>query len=230
MNNSVCARSRAVLGVVIAGAVLAGTAAGLRQGEAEVRVRRAQVPPGRPGDLRARDRVAGVPGDPLTFYAAFAQGGVWKSENGGRDWKPIFDEQPTNSIGSIAVAPSDPNVIYVGTGEANIRGNVALRHRHLQVRPTPARPGSTSGRRTARSARWRSIRRTRTSPLPRCSARRSAPNKERGVYRTTDGGKTWQQVLFKDDETGASDVAFDPNNPRIALRRPVAGAALALGR
>src|SRR5207344_1931681 len=72
------------------------------------------------------DRVAGVPGDPLTYYAAVAQGGVWKSENGGRDWKPVFDDQPTNSIGSIAVAPSDPNVLYVGSGEANIRGNVAF--------------------------------------------------------------------------------------------------------
>ena len=72
------------------------------------------------------DRVSGVPGDPRTYYAAFAQGGVWKTENGGHSWKPIFDDQPTNSIGSIAVAPSDPNVLYVGSGEANIRGNVAF--------------------------------------------------------------------------------------------------------
>src|SRR5712675_238677 len=72
------------------------------------------------------DRVAGVRGDPLTYYAAFSQGGVWKSEDGGRVWKPVFDDQPTNSIGSIAVAASDPSVVYVGTGEANIRGNVAF--------------------------------------------------------------------------------------------------------
>src|SRR5437762_4137357 len=70
-------------------------------------------------------RAAGVPGDPLTYYAATASGGVWKSADGGSTWKPIFDEQPTASIGSIAVAPSDPNVVYVGSGEANIRGNVA---------------------------------------------------------------------------------------------------------
>src|SRR6266508_1072108 len=70
-------------------------------------------------------RSCGVPGDPLTYYAATASGGVWKSSDGGLTWKPIFDDQPTSSIGSIAVAPSDPNVVYVGTGEANIRGNVA---------------------------------------------------------------------------------------------------------
>ena len=78
-------------------------------------------------------RVAGVPGDPLTYYAATASGGVWKSTDGGIRWKPVFDDQPTSSIGSIAVAPSDPNVVYVGSGEANIRGNVAPGQRHLQV-------------------------------------------------------------------------------------------------
>src|SRR6187455_2739065 len=70
-------------------------------------------------------RAAGVPGDPATFYAATASGGVWKSTDGGTTWRSVFDDQPISSIGSIAVAPSDPNVIYVGSGEANIRGNVA---------------------------------------------------------------------------------------------------------
>src|SRR5215469_13723814 len=70
-------------------------------------------------------RAAGVPGNPLLYYAATAAGGVWMSADGGTTWKPVFDDQPISSIGSIAVAPSDPNIIYVGSGEANIRGNVA---------------------------------------------------------------------------------------------------------
>src|SRR5438270_10265676 len=69
-------------------------------------------------------RACGVPGDPLTYYAGTASGGVWKSEDGGFTWKPVFDDQPCATVGALAVAPSDPNVVYVGTGEANIRGNV----------------------------------------------------------------------------------------------------------
>src|SRR5580704_5379260 len=70
-------------------------------------------------------RACGVPGDPLTYYAATASGGVWKSVDGGHVWKPIFEDQPTSSVGSIAVAATDPNVVYIGTGEANLRGNVS---------------------------------------------------------------------------------------------------------
>jgi hypothetical protein len=106
-------------------------------------------------------RSAGVPGDPLTYYAATAAGGVWKSTDGGLHWQSIFDDQPTASIGSIAVAPSDPNVVYVGSGEANIRGNVEAGNgiykstdagKASTSPPTPARPGSTSGSRKDRSA------------------------------------------------------------------------------
>ncbi len=76
-------------------------------------------------------RSCGVPGDPMTYYAATAAGGVWKSSDGGITWKSIFDDQPTSSIGAIAVAPSDANVVYVGSGEANIRGNVDDGQWHL---------------------------------------------------------------------------------------------------
>src|SRR5262249_23622977 len=71
-------------------------------------------------------RAAGVPGDPLTYYAATAASGLWKSEDGGLTWKPITDDMPTSTLGSLAIAPSDPNVIYAGSGEANIRGNVEV--------------------------------------------------------------------------------------------------------
>lgn len=160
------------------------------------------------------DRVAGVPGDPLTYYAAFAQGGVWKSDNGGRDWKPVFDDQPTNSIGSIAVAPSDPNVVYVGSGEGNIRGNVAF--------------GSGIFKSVDAGRHWQQVWKThgqigtmaidpKNSQVAFAAVLGSpfGPGPERGVYRTQDGGKSWQQVLFVDARTGAADVAFDPNNSHI---------------
>jgi photosystem II stability/assembly factor-like uncharacterized protein len=159
-------------------------------------------------------RVCGVPGDPLTYYAATAGGGVWKSSDGGLSFGPIFDDQPDASVGSIAVAPSDPNVIYAGGGEANIRGNVAVGHGIYK---------STDAGKTWTQV-WKNLGQIGaivihpTNPDIAFAAVLGSPfgpGKERGVYRTTDGGKTWQQVLAKDADTGASDVALDPNNPRI---------------
>ena len=171
-------------------------------------------------------RVAGVPGDPLTFYVAYSQGGVWKSDNGGRNWHPVFDEQSTNSIGSLAIAPSDPNVIYVGSGEANIRGNVAW--------------GNGIYRSTDAGKTWQHQWKTRGQIGTMVVDPKNAdvayaavlgspfgPGEDRGVYRTTDGGRNWKKVLYRNAETGASDVALDPSNPRIvyaglwqAQRRP----------
>jgi photosystem II stability/assembly factor-like uncharacterized protein len=159
-------------------------------------------------------RACGVPGDPLTYYAATASGGVWKSVDGGLTWKPIFDDQPTASIGSIAVAESDPNVVYVGSGEANIRGNVS---------PGAGIFKSTDAGKSWKHV-WKQVGQIGTVAIhPKnpdvCFAavlgHAFGPNQERGVYRTTDGGKTWQKVLYKNDETGCSDVAIDPNNPRV---------------
>ncbi len=171
-------------------------------------------------------RACGVPGDPLTYYAATASGGVWKSSDGGLTWKPVFDDQPTSSIGSIAVANSDPNVVYVGSGEANIRGNVS---------PGAGIFKSTDAGKTWKHV-WKQVGQIGTIAVhPKnadiCFAavlgHAFGPNSERGVYRTKDGGKTWDKVLFKNDETGASDVCIDPNNPRVifagfwqARRRP----------
>jgi photosystem II stability/assembly factor-like uncharacterized protein len=171
-------------------------------------------------------RSSGVPGDPLTYYAATASGGVWKSADGGLTWKPVFDDQPTSSIGSIAVAPSDPNVVYVGTGEANIRGNVA---------PGAGIFKSEDGGKTWKHV-WKQVGQIGTMAVhPKnpdiafaaVLGHAFGPNPERGVYRTKDGGKTWEKVLYKNEETGASDVCIDPNNPRVifagmwqARRRP----------
>ncbi len=161
-------------------------------------------------------RVAGVPGDALTYYAATASGGVWKSTDGGLRWKPVFDDQPVSSIGSIAVAPSDPSIVYVGTGEANIRGNVAQGNGIYK--------SADSGRHWTRV--WAQDGQIGTMVVhPRnpdvafaaVLGKAFAANPERGVYRTKDGGKTWQKVLSKDADTGASDVALDPQNPSIVF-------------
>ncbi len=171
-------------------------------------------------------RVAGIPGDPRVYYVATASGGLWKSSDGGTRWQPIFEKEATSTIGSIAVAPSDPNVIYIGTGEANIRGNVIC--------------GVGIYKSTDAGQTWTHVWKQRgqigtlivhpTNPDVAYAAvlgRPFGPNQERGIYRTTDGGKTWQQVLKKDQDTGASDVCFDPSNPRLlfagmwqARRRP----------
>jgi photosystem II stability/assembly factor-like uncharacterized protein len=159
-------------------------------------------------------RACGVPGDPSTYYAATAGGGVWKSSDGGTNWKPIFDDQPAHSIGSIAVSPSDPNVLYAGSGEANIRGNVLA--------------GNGIYKSTDAGKTWKHVWTQEgqigtlivhpTRPEVAFAAvlgKAFGPNDERGIFRTTDGGKVWQRVLFKGHDTGASDVAFDPSNPRI---------------
>lgn len=159
-------------------------------------------------------RAVGVPGDPLTYYVASAAGGVWKSEDGGLSFKPIFDDQPVAAIGSIAVAPSDRNVIYVGTGEANIRGNVAAGngiYRSLDAGKTWKHVWNEIGQ------IGQIVVHPKNPDIAFAAVLGHAfgPNKERGIYRTTDGGKTWERVLYKNVDTGASDVAIDPNNPRV---------------
>src|SRR5260221_9398172 len=137
-------------------------------------------------------RSCGVPGDPLTYYAATAAGGVWKSSDGGVHWKSVFDDQPVSSIGSIAVAASDPNVVYVGSGEANIRGNV--------------QPGNGIYKSTDAGKTWKHVWKQEgqigtmivhpTNPDIAYAAvlgHAFGPNDERGVYRTTDGGKSWMR-------------------------------------
>jgi photosystem II stability/assembly factor-like uncharacterized protein len=160
------------------------------------------------------DRVAGVPGDPRTYYAATAASGVWKSVDGGATWKPIFDDQPVASASSIAVAPSDPNVLYVGTGEANIRGDVQAGngiYRSLDAGKTWTRVWTQEGQIGTIIVHPKDPEIVFAAVLGKAFG----PNPDRGVYRTRDGGRTWQQVLKKDGETGASDVAFDPSNPNV---------------
>ena len=158
---------------------------------------------------------AGIPGDPTTYYFGSTGGGVWKSIDGANTWSPIFDKDGAPSIGSIAVALSDPNVVYVGTGEACIRGNIS--HGDGVWKSVDAgKSWKSIGLKDSRAI-GKVIVNPHNSDIVFVAAlgHPFGPNAERGVFRTTDGGKNWQKVLYKDENTGAIDIAFDPQNPNI---------------
>ncbi|HVA54534.1 MAG TPA: glycosyl hydrolase [Gammaproteobacteria bacterium] len=159
--------------------------------------------------------VAGVAQQPEVFYFGAVVGGVWKTEDAGASWTPIFDKQPIASIGAIAVAPSDPNVIYVGTGESALREDISF--------------GDGVYKSTDAGQTWQHIGLSDTRHIGKiivdpnnpdivlvaAVGHAYGPNAERGVFRSTDGGKTWKKVLYQDVHTGAVDLSFSPDNPRI---------------
>jgi len=156
----------------------------------------------------------GVPGKPNLFYIGVNNGGVWKTTDAGRTWTPIFDDQPTGSIGALAVAPSDPDVIYVGSGEGLQRPDLSTGDGVYK---------STDGGKTWKSVGLRDGQQISAILIDPKDPDRAfvavlghpfGPNKERGVYRTNDGGKTWEQVLSRDENTGAVALAFDPTQPQ----------------
>lgn len=159
--------------------------------------------------------VLGVPGDPMVYYVGAASGGIWKSVDGGLNWQPIFDEQPVQSIGALAVAPSDPNVVWAGTGEAFIRSNVSIGngvYKSTDAGKTWKHMGLEN---TGRIGRVVIDPRDPNIVLVAALGHSYGPQQERGVFRTTDGGETWEHTLFVDENTGAFEIAMDPSNPRI---------------
>jgi photosystem II stability/assembly factor-like uncharacterized protein len=159
--------------------------------------------------------VAGVPGDPGIYYAGAASGGIFKTTDGGVHWVPVFDAQPVSSIGALAVAPSDPNVVWAGTGEPFIRSNISLGwgvFRSTDAGKTWTRAGLEH---TGRIARVVVDPRDPDVALACAVGRAYGPQPERGVFRTADGGKTWDRVLFVDERTGCSDLVADAGNPRV---------------
>ena len=168
------------------------------------------VGPYRGGRTRA---CAGVQNEPNVFYIGPVNGGVWKTDDYGRTWQPIFDDQPTGSIGAIAVAPSDPNVIYVGSGEGLQRPDLSVGdgiYKSIDAGKTWVRLGLRDGQQIPQIAvDPRNPNRLFVAVL----GHPYGPNAERGIFRSTDGGQTFQKVLYKDENTGGSDVAIDPSNP-----------------
>ena len=159
--------------------------------------------------------VVGIPGHPEIYYVGTAAGGVFKSEDGGTSWKYMSGQMPIPSIGAMALAPSNSNLIWVGTGEANLRNDISTGH---GVFFSP--DAGTS---------WRSMGLDDVGQIAKVIVSPSdpetvfvaafghawGPNAERGVFRTADGGRTWKKVLYVDDKTGASDLVMDPSNPMI---------------
>ncbi|MBK6488299.1 MAG: hypothetical protein IPF98_15880 [Gemmatimonadetes bacterium] len=158
---------------------------------------------------------AGIPGDPLTYYVGAASGGVWKTVDGGVNWQSIFDEQPVQSIGALAIARSDPNVVWAGTGEAHIRSHISI-GQGVYKSTDAGRQWTLMGlEQTGRIARIAIDPRDPNTVLVCALGHAYGPQPERGVFRTTDGGATWTRVLHVDENTGCSDLAMDPTNSRI---------------
>ena len=170
------------------------------------------IGPFRAGRTRA---AAGVPQQPNVFYMGAVNGGVWKSDDYGRTWAPIFDAQPTQSIGDIAVAPSDPNILYVASGEGLPRPDLSV--------------GDGIYKSTDAGKTWTHLGLADAQQIPALAVDPRDPNKvfaavlghpygpsaERGIFRSLDGGNSWQKVLYKDENTGGADVQIDPANPDV---------------
>ena len=161
------------------------------------------------------DAVTGVRGRPNEFYFGSVNGGVWKTSDGGRVWKPVFDQQPVASIGAMAVAPSSPDVLWVGSGESTPRDSTGYGNGVYK---------STDGGTT-----WTHLGLEGTQHIGKIAVDPRnpdvvfvaalgslyGPNPDRGVFRSRDGGRTWQKVLYRDENVGAVEVTIDPTNPRV---------------
>jgi photosystem II stability/assembly factor-like uncharacterized protein len=170
------------------------------------------IGPFRGGRTRA---ATGVPDQPNVFYVGQVDGGVWKSTDYGRTWNPIFDSQETQSIGAIAVAPSDTNVVYVASGEGLHRPDLSVGdgiYRSADAGKTWTHLGLRDGQQIpAIAVDPKNANRIFAAVL----GHPYGPNPERGIFRSEDGGKTWDKVLYKDENTGGSDVVIDPKNPEV---------------
>ena len=161
--------------------------------------------------------VVGEPGNDNVYYAGAASGGLWKSTDAGIHWHAVFDSMPAQSIGAIAIASSDHQIVWAGTGESFIRSNVSIGDGVYKSTDGGKTWSHMGLERTGRIARIVIDPQNANTVFVAAEGQGYGPQPERGVYRTTDGGKTWDRVLFVNDSTGASDLAMDPANPRILV-------------
>lgn len=159
--------------------------------------------------------VAGISNDPLIYYVGAASGGVWKTIDGGLNWKPIFDDQDVHSIGSIAIAPSDPSTIYVGTGESSIRSNISIGNGLYKSEDGGETWKHIGLKDSGRISKIVIHPKNRDLIYVGVLGHSYSPQKEKGIYMSKDGGITWEHVLFVNENTGVSDIVMDPKNPRI---------------
>jgi photosystem II stability/assembly factor-like uncharacterized protein len=158
---------------------------------------------------------AGVPGDHLTYLVGAASGGIYKTTDGGVNWRPVFDAHPVQSIGALAIAPSDPRVVWAGTGEGKIRSHISLGQGVYRSEDGGETWTLKGLERTGRIPRLVVHPRDPNTALVCALGHAYGPQPERGIYRTTDGGATWTHVLHVDEDTGCSDLAMDPTDPSV---------------
>ena len=159
--------------------------------------------------------VVGIPGNPNVYYVGAASGGIFKTTDGGIHWDPIFDDEPVSSIGSLGIAANDPNIVWAGTGESFIRSHISVGngiYKSLDAGKTWKPMGLEK---TGRIANVIVDPHNPDIVLACALGHAYGPQPDRGVFRSTDGGKNWEKVLFVDENTGCSDMGMDPNNPRI---------------
>src|SRR6266568_3215080 len=207
---------RRVLAIVVVSLIITASASAIAQQFSPDLFRSLHwrsIGPFRGGRTRA---VAGVPSQPNVFYIAQVNGGVWKTDDYGRTWTPIFDDQPTGSVGCIAVAASNPNIIYVGSGEGLQRPDLSVGdgiYKSIDGGTTWTHLGLRDGQQIPQIA---IDPRNPDHLLVAVAGHPYGPSADRGVFRSTDGGNTFEKVLYKDENTGAADVQIDPSHPDVA--------------
>ena len=159
--------------------------------------------------------ISGVAGDPMVYYAGAASGGVWKTTDGGLHWKPIFDKEPVSSIGSLAVSMSDHNIVWVGTGEPFIRSHISMGWGMFKSTDAGATWNRAGLEKSGRISRIVIDPQNPDRVFVAALGSAYGPQPERGIFRTLDGGKTWDKVLFVNDSTGGGDIVMDPTNPHV---------------